>query len=71
MISPEEIREAEQELEEENDVYNKEMDNCIRASSLLYSRLFELGERIHMANQRSTARLSEDYTISTLLGQKY
>ena len=71
MISPEEIREAEQELEEENGVYNKEMDDCIRASSVLYSRLLELGERIHLANQRSTARLSEDYTISTLLGQKY
>ena len=72
MISPEEIREAEQELEESKDgLYNQEMDNCIRASSLLYSRLFELGERIHLANQRSTARLSEDYTISTLLGQKY
>ena len=58
MISPEEIREAEQELEEENDVYNKEMDNCIRASSILYARLFEFSQRIHMADKRSTARLS-------------
>ena len=63
MISPEEIREAEQELEEEDGVYNKEMDNCIRASSLLYSRLFELGERIYMANQRSATRLSSHFTI--------
>jgi len=54
MISPEEIREAEQELEEENGVYNKEMDNCIRASSVLYSRLFEFSQRIHMADERST-----------------
>ena len=54
MISPEEVREAEQELEEEDGVYNKEMDNCIRASSLLYSRLFELGERIHLADKGST-----------------
>lgn len=54
MISPEEIREAEQELEEENDVYNKEMDNCIRASSILYARLFEFSQRIHMADERST-----------------
>ena len=54
MISPEEIREAEQELEEKDGVYNKEMDNCIRASSLLYSRLFELGERIHLADKGST-----------------
>ena len=54
MISPEEIREAEQELEEENGVYNKEMDNCIRASSLLYSRLFEFSQRIHMADEGST-----------------
>ena len=54
MISPEEIREAEQELEEENDVYNKEMDNCIRASCVLYSRLFEFSQRIHMADERPT-----------------
>ena len=54
MISPEEIREAEQELEEENDVHNKEMDNCIRASSVLYSRLFEFSQRIHMADERPT-----------------
>ena len=54
MISPEEIREAEQELEGENDVYNKEMDNCIRASSILYARLFEFSQRIHMADERST-----------------
>ena len=54
MISPEEIREAEQELEEENGVYNKEMDDCIRASSLLYARLFESCERVHMADKRPT-----------------
>ena len=54
MISPEEIREAEQELEEEDGGYNKEMDNCIRASSLLYSRLFEFSQRIHMADKGST-----------------
>ena len=54
MISPEEIREAEQELEEENGAYNKEMDDCIRASSVLYSRLFEFSQRIHMADKRPT-----------------
>ena len=55
MISPEEIREAEQELEESKDgLYNQEMDNCIRASSLLYSRLFEFSQRIHMADERPT-----------------
>ena len=54
MLSPEEIKEAEQELEEENDVYNKEMDNCIRASSVLYARLFEFSQRIHMADERPT-----------------
>ena len=54
MISPEEIREAEQELEEENDVYNKEMDNCIRASSVLYARLLEFSQRIYMADERPT-----------------
>ncbi len=54
MISPEEIKEAEQELEEENGIYNKEMDNCIRASSVLYARLFEFSQRIHMADERPT-----------------
>ena len=55
MISPEEIREAEQELEESKDgLYNQEMDNCIRASGVLYARLFELGQRVYMANQRPT-----------------
>ena len=54
MISPEEIREAEQELEGEDGVYNKEMDDCIRASSVLYSRLFEFDQRIYMADTRST-----------------
>ena len=38
MISPEEIREAEQELEEENDVHNKEMDNCNCSGGLLHTR---------------------------------
>ena len=53
MISPEEIREAEQELEEkEDDLHNKEMDDCIRASSVLYARLFEFSQRIHMADKR-------------------
>ena len=38
MISPEEIREAEQELEESKDgLYNQEMDNCICTSSLLHA----------------------------------
>ena len=55
MISPEEIREAEQELEESKDgLYNQEMDDCIRASSVLYSRIFEFSQRIHMADKGST-----------------
>ena len=46
MILPEELEEAELELEleEEDGVYNKEMDNCIRSSGILYARLFESGE---------------------------
>ena len=60
MISPEEIREAEQELEEENGVYNKEMDNRIRTSSVLYSRISEFSQRIHMADERPTTRLSKN-----------
>ena len=40
------------------DIYSKEMDNCIRASSLLYARLFEHSERIRVADRRSKTRLS-------------
>ena len=57
MLSLKEIQELESELEikeEINDVYSKEMDNCIRASGVLYARLFELGQRVYMANQRPT-----------------
>ena len=54
MLTLKEIQEAEQELEEENGVYNKEMDDCIRASSVLYSRLFEFSQRIHMADEGPT-----------------
>ncbi len=39
-------------------LYFKEMDNCIRSSSILYSRLFEHSERIRMADGRSNTRIS-------------
>ena len=54
-----------------NNDYNKEMDCCLRASSILYARLFELGERIHLADTRYEAELSADREISRLLGQKH
>ena len=49
-----------------NNDYNKEMDCCLRASSILYARLFELGERIHLADTRYEAELSADREISRL-----
>ena len=54
MLTLKEIQEAEQELEENDGLHNKEMDDCIRASSVLYSRLFEFSQRIHMADKRPT-----------------
>jgi len=39
-------------------LYFKEMDNCIRSSSILYSRLFARCERIRVANRRSNTRIS-------------
>lgn len=54
MLTLKEIQEAEQELEENDGLHNKEMDDCIRASSLLYARLFESRERVHMADKRPT-----------------
>ena len=55
MLTLKDIQEAERELEESmNGLHNKEMDDCIRASSLLYARLFESCERVHMADKRPT-----------------
>ena len=39
-------------------LYFKEMDYCIRSSSILYSRLFTRCERIRVANRRSNTRIS-------------
>ena len=39
-------------------LYFKEMDNCIRSSSILYSRLFTRCERIRVANRRPNTRIS-------------
>ena len=47
------------QLERDNlGLYFREMDNCIRSSSILYSRLFEHSERIRMADGRSNTRIS-------------
>ena len=47
------------QLERDNlGLYYKEMDNCIRSSSILYSRLFEHSERIRVADRRSDTRIS-------------
>ena len=55
---PIEMEDSDQ-LERDNlGLYHKEMDACIRASSILYARLFEHSERIHVADRRSKTRLS-------------
>ena len=46
------------------DIYSEEMDSCIRASSLLYARLFTPSERIHVADRRSKTRLPKNREIS-------
>ena len=47
------------QLERDNcGLYHKEMDACIRASSVLYARLFEHSERIRVADGRSDTRIS-------------
>ena len=54
-------KEDSDQLEGDNfDLYYQEMDSCIRASSLLYARLFTPSERIHVANRRSKTTLSKD-----------
>ena len=51
--------EALDQLERDNlGLYFREMDNCIRSSSILYTRLFEHSERIRMADRRSDTRIS-------------
>ena len=42
----------------------EEMDCCLRASSVLYSRLYELSKRVHLADRRPTPRVSANNQIS-------
>ena len=42
----------------------EEMDCCLRASSVLYSRLYELSKRVHLADRRPTSRVSANNQIS-------
>ena len=49
------------QLERDNlGLYYREMDDCIRSSSILYSRLFEHSERIRMADRRSKTEISKN-----------
>ena len=49
------------QLERDNlGLYYREMDNCIRSSSILYSRLFEHSERIRVADRRSKTEISKN-----------
>ena len=53
--------EASDQLERDNlGLYYREMDDCIRSSSILYSRLFEHSERIRMADRRSKTEVSKN-----------
>ena len=57
---PIEMEDSDQ-LERDNfGLYYKEMDNCIRSSSILYSRLFEHSERIRVADRRSKTEVSKN-----------
>ena len=57
---PIEMEDSDQ-LERDNlGLYFREMDNCIRASSILYSRLFEHSERIRVADRRSKTEISKN-----------
>ena len=57
---PIEMEDSDQ-LEKDNfGLYYREMDNCIRSSSILYSRLFEYSERIRMADRRSKTEISKN-----------
>jgi len=53
--------EASDQLERDNlGLYHREMDDCIRSSSILYSRLFEHSERIRVADRRSKTEVSKN-----------
>ena len=41
-------------------IYFREMDACIRASSILYSRFFDHSERIRVADGRSKTEISKN-----------
>ena len=57
---PIEMEDSDQ-LERDNlGLYHKEMDACIRASSILYARLFEHSERIRVADRRSKTEISKN-----------
>ena len=55
---PIEMEDSDQLERDNRGLYHKEMDACIRASSILYGRLFEHSERIRVANRRSNTRIS-------------
>ena len=42
----------------------EEMDSCLRSSSILYTRLYELSKRVHLADRRPTPRVSANNQIS-------
>ncbi len=49
------------QLERDNlGLYYRAMDDCIRSSSILYSRLFEHSERIRMADRRSKTEIPKN-----------
>ena len=52
-------------------LHSKKMDNRLCAGGLLYTRLFELSERVHLANRRPTTRLPKDREIFELLGSSH
>ena len=55
-----EMEDLDQQERDNLGLYHREMDDCIRSSSILYSRLFEYSERIRMADRRSKTEVSKN-----------
>ena len=49
-------------------LHSKQMDSCYCAGNLLHTRLSAHSARIHVADRRSSARLSKNRKIPRLLG---
>ena len=49
-------------------LHSKQMDSCYCTGNILYTRLSTHSARIHVADRRSTTRISKNNQILRLLG---